>query len=52
MEQKVIYQVGVDVLGFPIYVEHHIYEGFEKGSKYSRCKNFWMKVIEKIVKQH
>lgn len=30
--RKVIFQVGVDVLGFPIYMEHYIFErtGFQK----------------------
>lgn len=52
IQNKASYQVGVDVLGFPIYVEHHIYHGFDKGSKHNPYKNFWLKVIEKIIKQH
>lgn len=49
---KVTYQVGVDVLGFPIYVEHHIYTGISNESQYNPRKTFWLKVIEKIIKQH
>ena len=26
---QITYQVGVDVLGFPMYVQHKIYEGVE-----------------------
>ena len=49
--RKVIYQVGVDILGFPIYVEHHIYEGIQK-EKFNLKNLRWLKVIEKIIKQH
>lgn len=49
---KASFQVGVDVLGFPIYVEHYIYDGVETGSKYGLIKSYWIKVIEKIIKQH
>ncbi len=47
-----IYQIGVDVLGFPIYVEHHIYTGESKGNKINPFKKKWLKVIEKTIKQH
>lgn len=45
------YQVGVDVLGFPIYIEHHIYTDKPSESKNNSNKQ-WLTVIEKIVKQH
>ena len=51
-----IYQVGVDVLGFPIYMEHHIYEvrlEHQNGLRYKPKKQKPItKVIEKLVKQH
>ena len=48
----VIYQVGCDVLGFPIYVEHHIYTGETKGSRINPIKKKWLVIEEKLVKQH
>jgi hypothetical protein len=47
-----IYQIGVDVLGFPIYVEHHIYQGVEQRGKFNTINLKWLKVIQKIIKQH
>lgn len=54
-----IYQVGVDVLGFPIYIEHHIFDFQEKkptqnGNLYSPKQNKRNRffVLEKQVKQH
>jgi hypothetical protein len=45
------YQVGVDVLGFPIYVEHHIYRGEAIVNKFKPLKSFWVTVYERIIKQ-
>lgn len=47
-----IYQIGVDCLGFPVYVEHHIYEGVEQRGKFNIINLKWLKVIQKIIKQH
>jgi hypothetical protein len=52
MMRKVIYQIGVDILGFPIYVEHEIYRGESEGNKFNPVKSFWVTVLEKIIKQH
>ena len=47
-----IYQIGVDVLGFPIYLEHQIYNGQNDGSKFNLKKKKWLVVFERIIKQH
>jgi hypothetical protein len=49
---KATYQVGVDVLGFPIYVEHEVYRGIEEVNKFNPVKSFWVSALEKIIKQH
>lgn len=49
--RKIIYQIEVDVLGFPIYVEHYVYQDNPKTTKKEPQKR-WLTVIEKIVKQH
>ena len=49
---KATYQIGVDILGFPIYVEHCVYRGIAEVNKFKPLKSFWIKVVEKIVKQH
>jgi hypothetical protein len=49
--RKVIYQVGVDVLGFPIYVEHYIYQDKLKDFEHEK-KNHWVGVVETTIKQH
>lgn len=49
---KATYQIGVDVLGFPIYVEHYVYRGEAVVNKFNPLKSFWVKVVEKIIKQH
>jgi hypothetical protein len=49
--RKVIYQVGVDVLGFPIYIEHYIHQDKLKDYKHEK-KNHWVAVVEKKNKQH
>lgn len=45
--RKVTYQVGVDCLGFPIYVEHYVwqYKGLQD-------KNERVITSQKTVKQH
>lgn len=47
----VAYQTGVDVLGFPIYVEHKIYQDELPEHKHNEKKH-WVSIIEKIIKQH
>lgn len=47
-----IYQIGVDVLGFPVYVEHTIYQGVSAPLKNPKIKRSWMKVFSKTIKQH
>lgn len=49
---KVTYQIGVDVLGFPIYVDHEVYRGVDEVNKFNPVKSFWVTVLEKIIKQH
>ncbi|WP_158616086.1 hypothetical protein [Flavobacterium sp. RSP46] len=49
---KATYQVGVDILGFPIYVEHYVYRGESPTSKLNPAKSFWVSVVEKFIKQH
>ena len=50
------YQVGVDVLGFPIYIEHHIYEvpmEQQNGIRHKPKKQkLTTKIVERQVKQH
>ena len=49
------YQIGVDVLGFPIYMEHKIYKiSTDPGSKYHKGISVpvGQVVEEKIIKQH
>lgn len=46
------YQIGVDILGFPIYVEHYVYRGENEINKFNPIKIHWVKVFENIVKQH
>ncbi|MCK8143198.1 hypothetical protein MW871_15010 [Flavobacterium sp. I-SCBP12n] len=46
------YQIGVDVLGFPIYMQHQIYEGVGPLNKISSSPKHWVKIIQKIIKQH
>ncbi len=52
MNKTAIFQVGVDILGFPIYVEHHFYTGKNQPNLIKNGKPFWFKVIQKIIKQH
>lgn len=48
----VAYQIGVDILGFPIYAQHSIHTGTTKGNKINPVKKNWITVEEKIIKQH
>lgn len=50
--QVVQYQTGVDVLGFPIYMQHTISQGEIKQSKFHPKPRKWLKVIQTIIKQH
>jgi meiotically up-regulated gene 157 (Mug157) protein len=45
------YQIGVDVLGFPIYFRHEIYKGETNQSKFQPKPRKWLKVIQSIIKQ-
>lgn len=47
----VSYQIGVDVLGFPIYAQHTIYTGTTKGNRINPTKKTWITVEQKIIKQ-
>jgi hypothetical protein len=49
--KRVQYQVGVDVLGFPMYVEHFIYQG-SGTNKINENPKCWLSVIHKEIKQH
>lgn len=49
MKNKVIYQIGVDVLGFPIYMEHTII--CEQHDNKIKPKNI-LTVFQRIIKQH
>lgn len=48
-KRKISFQVGVDILGFPIYVTHEIYQD---NPKINRAKKGWITVIQTIFKQH
>jgi hypothetical protein len=48
----VSYQIGVDVLGFPIYMQHSIAKGETNQSKFNPKPKKWIKVIQEIIKQH
>ncbi len=50
--RRVIYQIGVDVLGFPIFMEHTILEGEDEGSKFNPKKLGWIIVLYRLIKQH
>ena len=43
-----IYQIGVDVLGFPIYVEHQIYQDKPTETK-NKPKKRILKVVHKVL---
>lgn len=51
----VTYQTGVDVLGFPIYMEHKIYKvSTDPNSKFHKGVSIPLGQVveEKIIKQH
>lgn len=50
--RKVIYPIGVDVLGFPIYVQHEIYHGETNQNKFCPKPKKWLNVIQTFIKQH
>jgi uncharacterized protein YijF (DUF1287 family) len=52
LKNTATYQIGVDILGFPIYVQHTICEGDIKQSKFQPKPLKWTKVEGKIIKQH
>ena len=45
------YQIGVDVLGFPIYLEHKIFQDVLAEYKHNKKKH-WVSVLQRIIKQH
>lgn len=49
--KKASYQVGVDVLGFPMYQEHTITIG-QSESKFNIKPQTWVAINQKTVKQH
>lgn len=51
MPRIIIYQIGVDILGFPIYVQHEVYQDRPTETK-KEPKKQWLKVIETVIKQH
>lgn len=46
------YQIGVDILGFPIYLQHSIHTGTTKGNKINPVKKSWIAVEIETIKQH
>lgn len=52
MTKKVQYQIGVDVLGFPTYMEHTIERSESKPSKFNSKSYSFFRVIQRIIKQH
>ncbi|KFC59824.1 hypothetical protein [Flavobacterium gilvum] len=51
MKRITSYQVGVDVLGFPVYAQHEIHQDKPTETKFEPKKR-WLKVIQSIIKQH
>lgn len=50
MKRTAIFQYGVDVLGFPLYVEHTIYQ--DKPRKRNQTpKNCWIVTTQQFLKQ-
>lgn len=47
--RKVSYQIGVDILGFPMYMEHYII--YEVQTNFIKPKRI-LRVIQKFFKQH
>lgn len=54
MKRTITYQIGVDVLGFPIYVQHEVYQDKppKNPKQYDDPAKWWVKVIETIFKQN
>jgi hypothetical protein len=46
------YQIGVDVLGFPMYMRHEIKTGSTKPSFTKPKPKKWTKCLQSIIKQH
>jgi hypothetical protein len=49
--KQVRYQTGVDILGFPVYMEHTITIG-QSESKFNIKPQTWVAVNQRTVKQH
>lgn len=47
---KIEYQIGVDVLGFPIYCQHEVFRGITPAS-YTTKEKGWVRVFQSIIKQ-
>lgn len=50
--RRATYQIGVDVLGFPIYIQHEIHEGETNQNKFWTKPKRWLKIVETLIKQH
>ncbi|MEG3973451.1 hypothetical protein QT970_02380 [Microcoleus sp. herbarium8] len=50
MRKVVEYQIGVDVLGFPLFMKHEIIEGTNQQGFIKKPKK-WLRVLQTIVKQ-
>lgn len=50
--KKATYQVDVDVLGFPMYMEHLIERRESKPSKFNSKSYSFFRVLQRIIKQH
>ncbi|MBS7234215.1 hypothetical protein KHA90_24745 [Flavobacterium psychroterrae] len=51
MKRIVSYKIGVDVLGFPLYVIHKIHQDKPTETKNQPNKR-WLKVVTFFAKQH
>lgn len=58
--RKITFQIGVDLMGFPIYHTHTVYQskpthskrGIDRIGNYLFIKRPWIKVESETVKQH
>lgn len=51
MKKIISYQIGVDVLGFPVYAQHEIHQDKPSETK-NEPKKQWLKVVATTIKQH
>lgn len=52
MKRIICFQIGVDVLGFPIYMQHIIHQDKPNKHKQTLKANRWLVVFESLIKQH